>query len=100
MDNPSFATRWNLDQIDSNYSKWLADRSSVDSNWQLFFEGFHLASNRNGSEKSIPSQKPVSVQASEDDSVEKQMHACTEQIYAFRDIGHTQGTFDPLRGEN
>ena len=96
MDNPSFATRWNLDQIDSNYSKWLADRSSVDSNWQLFFEGFHLASDRNGSEKSIPSQKPVSVQASEDDSVEK--HArLYGAIYAFRDIGHTQGTFDPLR---
>ena len=36
-----------------------------------FFEGFHLASDRNGSEKSIPSQKPVSIQASEDDSVEK-----------------------------
>ena len=43
MENPTFATRWNIDEIDSNYQRWLEDRSSVESKWQYFFEGFHLA---------------------------------------------------------
>ena len=47
MENPIFATRWNLDEIDSNYLKWLEDRSSVGSNWQYFFEGFQLANEGN-----------------------------------------------------
>ena len=43
MENPTFATRWNIDEIDSNYQRWLEDRSSVESKWQYFLEGFHLA---------------------------------------------------------
>ncbi|MBP52306.1 MAG: 2-oxoglutarate dehydrogenase E1 component [Opitutae bacterium] len=94
MDNPKFATRWNLDQIESNYDKWLLSPSSVDSNWQYFFEGFHLGNNGD-TMLSKPSRES---NESPEDSIEK--HArLYGAIYAFRDIGHTQGRFDPLRSE-
>ena len=96
MENPTFATRWNLDEIDSNYLKWLENRSSVETKWQYFFEGFHLANDSNGNSGQIPRSKTVFCEPSEDESIEK--HArLYGAIYAFRDIGHTQGTFDPLR---
>ena len=96
MENPTFATRWNLDEIDSNYLKWLENRSAVETKWQYFFEGFHLANDSNGSSGKIPPPKTNFSASSDDESIEK--HArLYGAIYAFRDIGHTQGTFDPLR---
>ena len=95
MNNPSFATRWNVDEIESNYLKWLEAPSELDPNWQYFFEGFHLGS-ENGS-GAVPSDTVPSVNES-DSRIEK--HArLYGAIYAFRDIGHTQGTFDPLESE-
>ena len=95
MNNPSFATRWNVDEIESNYLKWLDAPSELDPNWQYFFEGFHLGS-ENGS-GSVPSETVPSVNES-DSGIEK--HArLYGAIYAFRDIGHTQGTFDPLESK-
>ena len=95
MNNPSFATRWNVDEIESNYLKWLEAPSELDPNWQYFFEGFHLGS-ENGS-GAVPSETVPSVNES-DSGIEK--HArLYGAIYAFRDIGHTQGTFDPLESE-
>ena len=64
MENPTFATRWNLDEIDANYYKWLENRSSVDSNWQFFFEGFHLA--QNGSQAKASPVENKSTSNSED----------------------------------
>ena len=94
MNNSAFASRWNLDQIETNYDKWLNSPSSVDSHWQYFFEGFHLGNNGSSS---LPKKQATCVD-SPDDSIEK--HArLYGAIYAFRDIGHTQGTFDPLRDE-
>ncbi len=95
MNNPSFATRWNVDEIESNYLKWLEAPSELDPNWQYFFEGFHLGS-ENGS-GAVPSETVPSVNES-DSGIEK--HArLYGAVYAFRDIGHTQGTFDPLESE-
>jgi 2-oxoglutarate dehydrogenase E1 component len=95
MNNPSFATRWNVDEIESNYLKWLEAPSELDPNWQYFFEGFHLGS-ENGSGK-VASETVPSVNEN-DSGIEK--HArLYGAIYAFRDIGHTQGTFDPLESE-
>jgi len=42
--NPSFASRWNVDEIDRQYALWLKSPSHVSTEWQYFFEGFHLAS--------------------------------------------------------
>jgi 2-oxoglutarate dehydrogenase E1 component len=46
MSASTFASRWNLDIIDEQYQRWLSDPQSVDSHWQAFFEGFHLANAR------------------------------------------------------
>ncbi len=94
MENPTFATRWNIDEVENNYLLWLKNPSSLDSKWQCFFEGFHLGSD-NG--QATPHSHGQKIEK-DDDSIEK--HArLYGAIYAFRDIGHTQATFDPLRGE-
>lgn len=92
MENPTFANRWNIDEIDANYQRWLENRSSVESKWQYFFEGFHLANDG----ESSPPPPAQSVESNNSQSIET--HArLYGAIYAFRDIGHTQATFDPLR---
>ncbi|MEC7400817.1 MAG: hypothetical protein VX821_02365, partial [Verrucomicrobiota bacterium] len=48
MDNSTFANRWNLDEIESNYQTWLKEPASLDSRWQIFFEGFQLGYEGNG----------------------------------------------------
>jgi 2-oxoglutarate dehydrogenase E1 component len=48
MSASTFASRWNLDVIDEQYQRWQSDPQSVDSHWQAFFEGFHLANARPG----------------------------------------------------
>ena len=95
--NPSFASRWNIDEIDRQYSLWLISPSNVSTEWQYFFEGFHL-----GGSSPLPLSPEKNdtgkSQTVSDDSGEK--HACLYgAIYAFRDIGHTQGTFDPIADE-
>ena len=94
MDNPTFASRWNIDEIDANYQRWLENRSSVEPKWQYFFEGFHLGNDGDSS----PPPKAQSIDSTNSESIET--HArLYGAIYAFRDIGHTQATFDPLRDE-
>ncbi|MFO0814416.1 MAG: 2-oxoglutarate dehydrogenase E1 component [Gemmatales bacterium] len=46
MSASTFASRWNLDVIDEQYQRWQRTAQSVDSHWQAFFEGFHLANDR------------------------------------------------------
>ena len=100
MENLNFATRWNIDEVEANYLKWLNEPNALDPNWRVFFEGFHLGSdNLDLSSVSVASsndKKHGSVAVAGDDAIEK--HArLYGAIYSFRDIGHTQGTFDPLK---
>ena len=92
--NPTFASRWNVDEIDRQYALWLESPSHVSTEWQYFFEGFHL-----GSDSSIaPSNEPVTESSLPPNEDAGEKHArLYGAIYSFRDIGHTQGTFDPLR---
>ena len=99
MENLSFATRWNVDEVDSNYIKWLKEPASLNASWRIFFEGFHLGSDQaeapanNGTP---PKEVAKSAPSVTEDAIEK--HArLYGAIYSFRDIGHTQGTFDPLK---
>ena len=101
MENLNFATRWNIDEVESNYLKWLKEPSSLDPTWRVFFEGFHLgadgAGNHNISTTPAKVETPAQT-ATNHDAIEK--HArLYGAIYSFRDIGHTQGTFDPLKVE-
>ena len=101
MENSNFATRWNIDEVESNYLKWLKEPQTMDANWRLFFEGFHLGadSQNNESISEVSSFEKSSVEVVDrNDAVEK--HArLYGAIYSYRDIGHTQGTFDPLKEE-
>ena len=101
MENLNFATRWNIDEVDANYIKWLKEPSSLDSSWRIFFEGFHLGSDRqespvdHGIQPETDKKSPL---PSNEDAIEK--HArLYGAIYSYRDIGHTQGTFDPIKEE-
>ena len=99
MDNLNFATRWNIDEVETNYLKWLKEPQSLDPEWRLFFEGFHLGNDHQNHEtisEVSTVEKPSMESVNSDDAVEK--HArLYGAIYSFRDIGHTQGTFDPLK---
>ena len=101
MENLNFATRWNIDEVESNYLKWLKEPNSLDDTWRLFFEGFHLGSDHQANEtisEVSPTEKPSVEVVNRNDAVEK--HArLYGAIYSYRDIGHTQGTFDPLKKE-
>src|SRR5262245_26184012 len=80
MSSPSFATRWNLDVIESAYQRWRADPASVDEHWRLFFEGFEL-----GSAGAGPPQAEGGGQVGID-----------QLIYAYRSLGHLLARLDPL----
>ena len=101
MENLNFATRWNIDEVESNYLKWLKEPNSLDDTWRVFFEGFHLGSEHEGNEtisEVSAAEKPSVEVVNRNDAVEK--HArLYGAIYSYRDIGHTQGTFDPLKEE-
>jgi 2-oxoglutarate dehydrogenase E1 component len=80
MSSPSFATRWNLDVIETAYQRWRENPESVDDHWRLFFEGFELGSSGAG-----PQQADTANQVGID-----------ELIDAYRSLGHLLARLDPL----
>ena len=94
--NPTFASRWNVDEIDRQYALWLESPANVSTEWQYFFEGFHLGSENDD----LPNQGSVpTINSTPDNEVVEKHARLYGAIYSFRDIGHTQGTFDPLSDE-
>ncbi|MEL0119755.1 MAG: thiamine pyrophosphate-dependent enzyme, partial [Opitutae bacterium] len=92
MKNLNFATNWNSDLIESQYSIWLNDPESLDSDWRAFFEGFDL-----GQTTPLLEVSGDIIPSSSEDS---RTQACfTGAIYAFRSLGHTQAKIDPLAKE-
>ncbi len=80
MTTASFASRWNLDAIESAYQRWRADPTAVDEQWRLFFEGFEL-----GSAGAGPQKTDTAAQI-----------GIGRLIYAYRDLGHLLAHLDPL----
>jgi 2-oxoglutarate dehydrogenase E1 component len=78
-----FATRWNLDAIESAYKRWQHDPAAVDETWRFFFEGFELAAD--SSHPLVATTTDASAQA-----------AVIRLIHAYRDIGHFLARLDPL----
>jgi 2-oxoglutarate dehydrogenase E1 component len=96
MKQTSVASRWNADLIDQNYEIWLTDPSSLDREWQAFFEGFNLGLSEappSGDERAGDSTEPD--RFSEDSFAIKQARAIG-LIYAYRSIGHTIARVNPL----
>jgi len=71
--------------LESLYEQWLVDNGSVQEEWNIFFQGFHLGS-----------QAPdVSTPTSSDDRPLKSS-GVQSLIYRYRSIGHLQACTDPL----
>jgi len=88
----SFATRFNADLLEQNYTLWRQDPASVDANWAAFFEGFELGSiqpnSTGGGEKSG---------AAADGGVDAPLQTRVDGlVYAYRTLGHTIASVDPL----
>ena len=89
MKNPSFASRCNVDLIDQYYKIWLNSPNNLDSEWRAFFEGFMLG-------------KETSFETDESGGIDTTFHKARLQakasgaIYAYRNLGHTEASLDPL----
>jgi 2-oxoglutarate dehydrogenase E1 component len=82
MSCSSFATRDNLELIESYYARWRDDPASVEERWRLFFEGFELGCAR-------PAAPTVTVKQA----------GVIGLIDAYRELGHFLATLDPLGEE-
>jgi 2-oxoglutarate dehydrogenase E1 component len=85
MDRPTVANPDNLELIEDYYQRWLADPSSVDGSWRLFFDGYELG--RGPRETAGDS---VDLEAARDQA------AVTRLIDAYREFGHYLADLDPL----
>ncbi len=89
----------NADLLDENYARWRSDPASVDATWSAFFEGFELGSvqvDLNGaSHGKNGADGPDRASVAEDADVSWQTRV-DGLVYAYRTLGHTQATLDPL----
>lgn len=97
MNNPTFSTRWNADVIDEHYHAWKSDPGSVDSRWTAFFEGFELGLNGHAEEAVSTNGANLSNEGAI--AYARMQARFTGAIYAYRSIGHTQATLNPLYRE-
>ena len=91
----SLPARANLDLLESNYSAWKADPTTVDAHWRAFFEGFELGMERLAKTpaKAAPAGKGG---AAIDESTLSFRMRVTEALMRFRALGHTGAWLDPL----
>ncbi len=85
MNRSTVASRWNLDVVEANYSKWQQDPEQVDATWRAFFEGYSLAQSGDG----------LPCGGVDPESAEAQA-GVTRLSYAYREIGHYLADLDPL----
>lgn len=90
MPSTTTPSRWNLDVLESQFSAWQADPSSVDPSWHAFFQGFELGYDASGR----PAARAEGAAPGEIDP--RKQARFTGAIYAYRSIGHTQASFNPL----
>ena len=102
MKNLTFAGRWNADVIDAQYQQWLENPESIDREWQIFFEGFELASGKSGKNGGSTlddgelTRAPAATDSDQPNVEPKLQARVIGAIYAYRDNGHTQAAINPL----
>ena len=93
MNNLNFATRWNADLIESQYALWQENPEKLDREWRAFFEGFDLG-------VTTPPDAAGPETVGPESSAASRKQACfTGAVYAFRSLGHTEASIDPLAKE-
>ena len=103
------SARLNADLLDQNYERWLADPSSVNSDWSAFFEGFELgvvqAKAKGGSTSGAASNAETQSGAASvgaDLNGEHNLNflgRVVSLVYNYRTLGHTQAHINPLEDE-
>lgn len=105
------SARLNADLLDQSYERWLADPSSVSSDWSAFFEGFELgvvqSKTSKTSKSSATSQKESTAGAGAasvgatlgGDHSLNFLGRVVSLIYNYRTLGHTQAKINPLEDE-
>jgi 2-oxoglutarate dehydrogenase E1 component len=103
MKHTTIANRANADLIDQNYDIWLTSPEQLDAEWRAFFEGFALAYNETdeaASSKEIGNAADIAdVNPSRAHSDATKQARAIGLIYAYRSIGHTIATVNPLTKE-
>jgi len=92
----SVSSRLNADLLDENYSKWLDDPLSVDSNWASFFDGFELGTAQS---EELAAEGDVAVGAPGVEDNTGFYGRVVSLVYNYRTLGHTQATINPLSPE-
>ncbi|MBA2482744.1 MAG: 2-oxoglutarate dehydrogenase E1 component [Planctomycetes bacterium] len=93
----SLAAASNLPQLEAMYARYQADPSSVDHDWQVFFAGFDLGLDRPAAGALEKPPQAAELSASAGRNEQEQVDSL---IDAYRDIGHTVCTLDPLGFNN
>ena len=99
MKHSPVASRWNADLIDQNYEIWLTKPSSLDSEWQAFFEGFNLGLSELSPTGGVETESSIQAPRSQSDIDPIKQARATGLIYAYRSIGHTIAQTNPLTKE-
>src|SRR5689334_16359047 len=86
MQRTSAANQFNIGLIEDYYQRWLADPSSVDGSWRLFFEGYDLGRDPRGRAGEEVDLDAAQAQA-----------AVTALVNAYREFGHYLADLDPLK---
>ena len=77
-------TSWNADYVEDLYEQWQRDASLLPQSWQIFFQGFDLAT------------CPLAFVSSDRADTQSRVASL---IYAYRSQGHFIAKTDPL-GDN
>jgi 2-oxoglutarate dehydrogenase E1 component len=92
MPSPADFASLNAAQVEALYETWKRDPTAVAHDWQLFFAGFDL-----GFERTATASAPSGSHAAVGRTDQQRADAL---IYAYRDVGHTVCTLDPLGFNN
>jgi 2-oxoglutarate dehydrogenase E1 component len=86
MSSLDLVTRANPAYVDEQYRRYLADPSSVDEGWALFFAGFELAANGNGAGAATAAAAPAA----------EPVIGVFDLVHSYRELGHLVAHLNPL----
>ena len=97
------ATRIDVKLLEDQYTRWKQNPEEVEATWSAFFEGFELGLTEkpNGAASPTAAAQPANGAASPTPKLaDLPLQTRVEGlVYAYRTIGHTVATLDPLTDE-
>ena len=96
----AFATPANLEALEAQYERWKQDPSSVDHDWQLFFQGFDLGFARPAEDIGTTTNRQPETGALTKVPGRSEQERFEYLVASYRAVGHTICTLDPLGFNN